>query len=424
MSDPASGALGRARSAKTALAPIFWFTWLNSFSTGAATTGIFFIAASAYGFDADQNYAVGLLMGMTYIAGSLFAGPLLRRAQRRFPDLSQRRVLLLVIGALALLSLVPGTVAALGFPGSLPIWLLVALYSPLTGVLWPVVEGYVSGGRSAKELRNAIGRFNIVWSSSLAVAFWVMGPLEAHSFVLLALLALLHLVGLVFLRAFAPEPAEHVEGEHEPHPAVYAQLLVVHRVLLATTYLVMFALVPYLPTICGELGIGKAWQAPLASIWLVARVFTFAIFARWHGWHGRWSTAATFAGVMLFGFGLTVLAPALATGAAGLALLAAGLFAFGIGAAALYTAALYYVMEVGKTGVDAGGSHEALIGLGYTIGPLCGLAASALVARGIVPESAREPCTLAAVAAASAAAALYAWRQAARLRAAAVGSAK
>jgi hypothetical protein len=41
-------------------------------------------------------------------------------------------------------------------------------------------------------------------------------------------------------------------------------------------------------------------------------------------------------------------------------------------------------MEVGKAQVDAGGTHEALIGAGYTLGPLCGIAAVGIVhARGM-----------------------------------------
>ena len=30
-------------------------------------------------------------------------------------------------------------------------------------------------------------------------------------------------------------------------------------------------------------------------------------------------------------------------------------------------------MAVGNADVDAGGKHEAFIGVGYTVGPLCGL---------------------------------------------------
>lgn len=38
---------------------------------------------------------------------------------------------------------------------------------------------------------------------------------------------------------------------------------------------------------------------------------------------------------------------------------------FGSGHAMIYVGSLYYAMEVGKARVDAGGMHEALIGIGY-----------------------------------------------------------
>jgi hypothetical protein len=57
--------------------------------------------------------------------------------------------------------------------------------------------------------------------------------------------------------------------------------------------------------------------------------------------------------------------------------LVAGLGLFGIGMGTIYCSALYYAMSVGKAEVDAGGKHEALIGLGYGAGPICGLVAIA-----------------------------------------------
>src|SRR5690606_33164679 len=69
-----------------------------------------------------------------------------------------------------------------------------------------------------------------------------------------------------------------------------------------------------------------------------------------------------------------------------------GLALFGFGLGGVYTGALYYVMEVGASEVEAGGTHEALIGGGYTLGPLIGLAglwiAGRTAERGVEPEQA------------------------------------
>jgi hypothetical protein len=56
-----------------------------------------------------------------------------------------------------------------------------------------------------------------------------------------------------------------------------------------------------------------------------------------------------------------------------LATLIVGLAIFGGGMGMTYYAALYYAMSVGRAKVDAGGTHEALIGGGYLFGPLVGL---------------------------------------------------
>lgn len=76
--------------------------------------------------------------------------------------------------------------------------------------------------------------------------------------------------------------------------------------------------------------------------------------------------------MLLTGFGLVVLRLA-DPGPLAVALFVIGLVLFGFGAATVYAAALYYAMEVGAAEVDAGGTHEAMIGVGYSVGPLCSL---------------------------------------------------
>ena len=62
-----------------------------------------------------------------------------------------------------------------------------------------------------------------------------------------------------------------------------------------------------------------------------------------------------------------------------------GLIAIGIGHGLLYYSALYYAMRLERADVDAGGMHEALIGVGYVVGPGAALAGGMWDgARGIV----------------------------------------
>ena len=43
-----------------------------------------------------------------------------------------------------------------------------------------------------------------------------------------------------------------------------------------------------------------------------------------------------------------------------------------------YYTSLYYSMAIGQAAVDAGGNFEALIGVGYCVGPLLGIVGEAV----------------------------------------------
>lgn len=359
---------------------VLLFTFANSLGGGVVTTGFSFLADSAYGFSAAQNYGLGLLQGVLYIVAALTAGPIITRLESTL-GLSHRHALAAIMVGLGILCILPFAARRIagGTAGAWALWLLIGGYSALTGALWPIVESYMSGGRRGRELRRAAGVFNVTWSSALVFAFWVMGPLKRDSSLELVLaVGLLHLGCVVMLPLLAPNPAAHVDEAQGPVPAVYPRLLGVFRMQLVTSYMVFSAITPFLPLACADLRLADHWQTPLASVWLAARVLTFAIFQCWHGWHGRWTTACAGAAALIAGFIVTVLAPSLSTHIGrmpGIVMLTAGLSLFGIGMGTIYSAAIYYALSVGNAQVDAGGKHEALIGLGYGAGPVCGLLA-------------------------------------------------
>ena len=244
----------------TPLWAVLAFTFINSLGTGVVTSGIFFLTKAGYAFSDLANFGLGLLLGVMYILGALFAGRLLRAL--RAWGWSTRRVLSWLMAALGALCLLPWGARLIDDSGSAapawPIWLMVGLYSPLTGVLWPVVESYLSGGKSGHALRRDIGVWNVVWSSALVAAYWAVAPaIRQYPAEAVASLGLAHVAGLGLLVAFAREPRSHVHEEHAPHPPVYNQLLVTFRFLLPTAYLVSSALGPYLPSLMPRLGIGE-----------------------------------------------------------------------------------------------------------------------------------------------------------------------
>jgi hypothetical protein len=287
-------------------------------------------------------------------------------------------------------------------------WVMACVYLPLTGVLWPVVEAYLSGGRRGAALRKATGAFNFSWSTAVLAAFWLMAPaLELAPLAVVAGMGVVHVACAAIAARLPAEPAGHVDDASTPHPAVYERLLPVFRVLLTLSYVLINAMEPILPARFSAMGVRAGLAAPLASVWTAARVGVFVLCTYWHGWHGRWRTVVWTAGGMLLGFALV------ATGAS-VWVVTLGLALFGVGAGGVYVAAIYYAMTIGKAEVDAGGAHEAVIGLGYTAGPLPALAAHGLVAAGLLRMESLGIVTVGLVGVIAAGALILAWRLASR----------
>jgi hypothetical protein len=378
------------RRSSTPLPIVLGFTFLNSIATGVVTTGIAFLATAAYHFGPGANYLLSCLSGLTYTIGALAAGPLALALQRRFPLFGPRRLLLFVIVGMALLAMLP-----LAIDGTVAPWILMALYSPLSGMSWPIVEAYLSGGRH--DLERAVVRFNITWSVALSLGYWAMGPLLGRApLAILGCVALIHLISIAIAGRFDPVAARHEEEHVDPRAQERArEQLPWFRALLPVSYLLFSALTPILPTTFGHLGIGIGWQAPLAATWMIARFLTFAALGEWRGWFGHRVTPWVGGALIGIGFAITVLAPRLLEPAIAMPLTIASLTAFGIGMGIVYTAALTYALEAGRSEVDAGGTHEALIGAGYLFGPAAGLAAVGCVQLGFVAPALLEPAMVA-----------------------------
>ncbi|MEO1716979.1 MAG: hypothetical protein AAFR76_07675 [Planctomycetota bacterium] len=373
-------------------------TFLLSVGTGSVTQGLYFIADATGQFDRPALYLLGVVMGAVYIPAALAAGPVLRRIESKSARLTPRAMLAGMISLGGIAALIPPIVARTAADPAPTIWITAVVYSISTGLVWPIVEWYLSGGRKHAALRSATGKFNITWTGAIVVCFWLLylfldrAPLDV-----LGLLALLHVAGLIVVLGLPERPAPPLD-HHDPHPPVYDQMLPVARRLLPISYLLMSALSPYLVGALGQLGIELKWQPVLASIWLVARVAAMTTLERWHGWHQSWATHITGATLLVLGFAGCVLAPA----ADSLPLMLVSLAVFGVAMGIIYTAALYYALEVGGHSADAGGTHEALIGIGYTAGPAIGFAAALSVAAGILPDNAFSLAfVIAAVAASS-----------------------
>lgn len=395
------------RSSRTPTAPVwatFSLTWVNNIGASAGLMGIYFIAVNAHGFSERENIGLQLLQGVTYIAGALTAGPLGRRLAGPGRVISTRALTGLVMLAMAGCCWLP---LVWRHPGAL--WVQMAVYSPLSGWLWPLIESFLASGRTGHDLRRTTGAFNFAWASCQFFSFWLLAPFMPRggggdiglAEWAMPLLGLSHVAALVFLRWLPREPGGHDEGgDATLSPVVrddYARLLAGARCLIVLGYVGFSAMNPLLPARLAAFDVPPVWQTPVTSIWMISRVVMFAVMAAWAGWHGRRITMAWSGALLTIGVLGILIAP-------NLPLLCASLVVFGVGHGAIYSSAFYYAMEVGSAGVDAGGKHEAVIGCGYTIGPL-----SAMAAASAAPTLGTEPKVAAAFGALSIGAGVCAW---------------
>jgi len=345
-----------------ALVGILLLTFVESLGTILLERGLYFYTHSRFGFSRGENLSLAFSFGVAYVIGALVS-------QRLADALGERRVLfinlLVLLGAHLTLAYRPTAFAIVAF------FPFIAL---LQGMKWPLVETFVSAGRTPDVMFRLVGYFNVSWALSVPLGLAVSGPLIASKqpSALFVLAAALNVVGLLLLFLFPKKP-QHLEADHpaRPSPAVLARfsaLLVSSRWTMLASYSLLFLMAPLMPDVFTNLGL-SVQGATLAASWLdVVRVLTFASLGLFTAWQGKPVLLASVVLALPLGFGLSLFAPNL-----GIALL--GETIFGLASALTYYSALLYALVVRNAAVDAGGAHEGLIGLGFAIGPLLGLIA-------------------------------------------------
>ncbi|HWP09134.1 MAG TPA: MFS transporter [Polyangiaceae bacterium] len=339
-------------------------TALGSVSGGVFWTGAFFLTRQHYRFTPTRNLLLAFAMGTAYAFVAWSAGRLTARLERQGP----RRVVAIALALWALAAALP-----LGVPGrEAGIWVGGVLGSGASGAVWPVIESYLGAGRHGADLRQALGRFNVTWTLSTAVPLLVFPWLIAlHPLGPLAACAVTNLGAVALLSRLPRRPAPvEPEAASSAVGGEYPALLRASRWLLPQSYLFVATLAPVLPHRLATLG-APIDDSVMAATWMLARFGTLVIMARVPFWHGRWGALVAAGGALLAGVALALLSSSLGGMVLGLVLLGAGM-------GLTYYASLYYSLAVGHAAVDAGGGFEALIGVGYMLGPVLGLAGRAV----------------------------------------------
>ena len=347
-----------------------FLTFVESFGTVLLERGLYFYTHDVFHFSQRLNLLLALSHGVAYACGA-FAS---HRLSTRF---GERRVL-----AATLFALLGMHVLAGWFGTELLVSVLYPVIGLAHGVKWPVVESFVSAGHSREATLSVLGRFNVTWAVAVPLAVAASGPLiaSAQPKLLFWLAALLNVVAAA---ACIGIPARPRHAPATPVSEADTRTLVRYRALLHSarwsmlgSYALLFLLAPLMPDVFARLGL-RVQQATLAACLLDAlRAVAFAVLWRFNGWRGRGWPLALCIVAMPVGF-------LLATFGANLGTVVIGEVLFGAAAGLCYYAALYYALVLGSASVEAGGAHEALIGVGFAVGPLSGLIGHALGAAGL-----------------------------------------
>ncbi len=302
--------------------------------------------------------------GLIYTLSAFFSGRMVER-------FGSKRILLYSTAACVLVCLSAYIAAASNvfIMMSVSIWLLNLLATPS----WPAIESALSRSPGTLRLGTRMMFYNLSWSTSSFVAFFLTGALGEwlgwrHLFLILGLCV----IGVWFLMAGWTIPQsmilkEHVEDHSEKTatvaPMKAATLLILAWVANLFAYVCANSLVPLMPAITLGLGIASTGLATaIGSVWLLARVLGFYLSWLWTGWRYRIRWKLAFFIILVLSTFFLIISQTVSE----LILLE---IVFGLAAAMIYSGSLYYAMHLSRGSGKNAGIHEAVIGVGTVLGP-------------------------------------------------------
>ncbi len=345
-------------------------------------TAIFFYTTARYHWVLKQNFLLASGQGLFYIAGAMTAGAAARWFKRR--------------GALAIVYFcMTGLALVAYFMRAQPIvvTVLLLLYSFFSTVAWPQIESLVSSDVDAHALSRRISVYNLCWGTISVVMLAVDGSLIVHWPAGIFLLPVaVHAAGCFLMlqslseeKRGAPSHADTAHAAVAPEPEllrVRTLAMWLSRVALPATYVVIFSLMALMPSLPVMQGLSPSTQTLLGSVWMASRLVAFFSLGLTTWWHTRPRLLLISAIVMLIAyFGVTV-RPSHVLGhgtfAVDVATMIVAQIALGVTLGMIYSGSLYFGMVLSDGSTEHGGYHEALIGLGFVVGPGVGAIAQSL----------------------------------------------
>ncbi len=347
---------------------VFILEGLNGFAASIYFNYLFFFLKEHFGFGNSGNLVVGALNGLVYTFGAYYGGQL---AQKKGGLQALEIGWALVAGAL-LLAAASSTVAF--HLTAMCVWTIGISFT------WPALEALSCEGENAETLPRKVGIYNVVWSLTLAGAYFVGGAvIETFGWTAMFLLpALIHLGQAAMARSLrnrtsvkweempgAPPPLPKCEVTREAKASTNRRFLRMAWLANPFAYIAMNTVVPLIPDVAARLQLTPMAAGFFCSIWMFARTACFLLLWKWTAWHYRFRWLACAYVLLIVSFAALLLS-------ANLWLLAAVQLAFGWAVGLIYYSSLFYSMDASDTKSAHGGIHEAAIGAGIFAGPAIG----------------------------------------------------
>ena len=354
----------------------FLLAALNTVATTWYANYIFFFLRDSFGFGNRQNLWVSALYGLIYIPAAVQCG---KFAQRRGFITSLKvgfggLTLAMIFGALVKGSVAGNLAALVGYT--------VALL-----FIWPALEALVSENETQSGVQHNVGIYNCTWALGAAIAYFIGGRLydglgsTAVFWVPAGIFGLQFAIAVWLGRKRVEGRGSKVGRESVSAPAPHPEETAFHQAVPPKRFLQMawlanpFAyvaintVIAVMPGIAQKLALSPTRVGLFCSVWMFARLATFALMWQWRGWHYRFRWLLSAFLMLIGGFMVVLLANQLWL------VVLAQIF-FGFAAGLIYYSSLFYSMDVGgDTQGEHGGFHEAAIGIGICVGPAVGAAA-------------------------------------------------
>jgi predicted MFS family arabinose efflux permease len=364
----------------------FVLTWLNIYAVAYYFNYLFFYLREDYGFGNRENLLFAALNGLLYVPASFLGG---RFAQRH----GYFAALKLGFGLLALALMLGSHLS-----GVRAQTIIMMLWTIAICFTWAPLEALASENESRAGLARMVGMYNVVWASGAAVAYFTGGGLQAmlgraslywlpaclHASQLLLLLWLEQQKRAGNKTTWASRPSTVANqsapisdfAAHHISPETARSFLRMAWLANPFAYVAMNTIIPLIPDLAARLHLSTTLAGFVASAWMFARLFAFALLWRWTAWHYRFGWLVGSYIVMIGSFAALLLM-------SNLAVIVVAQLAFGLAVGLIYYSSLFYSMDVGQeTQGEHGGFHEALIGVGIFLGPAVG-ASTLQFARGV-----------------------------------------